>query len=89
VLDLSSNEITHKGVRAIADNLKFNQSLSFLNLSTIDGLNRNRIGVHGGQAISEVLCRKDHVLQSMIFNNTSLGDSGLKAILDPCVAMIN
>ena len=89
VLDLSSNEVTNKGVAALAENLQFNSSLSFLNLSTLDGVMRNRIGVLGGQAISQVLSRPGHVMQSLIFNNTSLGDKGLKAILDPCVALIN
>lgn len=48
-LDLSSNEITPKAIQPLAEALKTNNSLTFLALSTIDGVQRNRVGKIGGE----------------------------------------
>jgi Ran GTPase-activating protein (RanGAP) involved in mRNA processing and transport len=62
-LDLSSNEITPKAIQPLAEALKTNNSLTFLALSTIDGVQRNRVGKIGGEQFgAHVLCKKDCVL---------------------------
>ena len=48
-LDLSSNDITPKGIKYLTEGLRYNNSVTFLALSTIDGVNRNRIGKYGGE----------------------------------------
>jgi len=81
-LDVSSNNVTPKGIEPLCKALEKNNSLTTILLSTIDGVNRNRIGVKGGRYFSVLLGRQFSVLQSLIFNNTSLGDQGLNVMLD-------
>lgn len=81
-LDVSSNEVTPKGIEPLGKALRNNHSVSFLNLSTLDGMYRNRVGAKGGRSFSELLGRQFNVLQALIFNNTALGDSGLNVMLD-------
>ena len=42
-LNLASNEISNEGMISIFDALQDNQSLSALNISTVDGVARNRL----------------------------------------------
>ena len=58
-LGLASNEITFKGVEKICERgLCQNETLVSLDLSSIDGLSRNKLFLQGGLAISQVLERE-------------------------------
>lgn len=82
-LDISSNEITPKGIQALTQAASMSISLTSLNLSTVDGVQRNRVAQEGGRFIAEnMLANKDCLLQEMIMNNTSLRDNGLHHILN-------
>ena len=62
-LDLSSNEITPKSLEPLAKSIQSNNSLTFLALSTIDGVQRNRVGKSGGENLGGyVLNKEDGVL---------------------------
>jgi Ran GTPase-activating protein (RanGAP) involved in mRNA processing and transport len=80
-LDVSSNEMTHRGICAISDSLLNSPCIISLNMSTCDGIRRNRLGQEGGSAVAKVL-NGDSMLQMLILNNVYLGNKGLKFILD-------
>ena len=42
-IDLSSNEITPKGIEAFSQAASTSQSLTSINFSTVDGVQRNRV----------------------------------------------
>jgi hypothetical protein len=46
-VNLASNEITNEGMADIFRNLENNESVIDINVSTMDGMSRNRIGLSG------------------------------------------
>jgi len=46
-LNVASNEISNEGMVILAKALLYNESLTSLNVSTIEGTQRNRISVKG------------------------------------------
>jgi hypothetical protein len=54
-LDVCSNEISPKGILALTQSISQNESLASLNLSTVDGIQRNRLSKEGGQYIADYL----------------------------------
>lgn len=82
-LDVCSNEISPKGVLALTQSISQNESLASINLSTVDGIQRNRLSKEGGQYIADYLISSEKsMVQILNLNNTSLGDKGLNFILN-------
>ena len=54
-LNLASNVIRNAGLKTVFEELTYNNSLKELNVSTIVGKNRNRIGSTGISAMKDFL----------------------------------
>ena len=54
-IDISSNNINPKGSKAIFQNLKNNESVYSLFMSTVKGINRNILGLQGSISLSKCL----------------------------------
>ena len=80
-LNIASNELTPKGVEVLTNNLLKNESLTSLNLSTMDGFQRNRTYHKGGQLLGNLLLNGRNVLQILNLSTTSLGNKGLECLL--------
>jgi hypothetical protein len=54
-LGIGSNNITSNGILKICSGLLYHESLISLDLSSYEGLNRNRIGVKGAKSIGNLV----------------------------------
>ena len=61
-LDLSSNEITPKGLSKLCKEFHYSQHMTFINLSTYDGVYRNRVGIQGGKSFAEIMGTEGNLL---------------------------
>jgi len=78
-LNVSSNFISPKGFLHLSIALSRNESLCILNVSTQNGLNRNRLQKLGGQYMTSLL---GTLIQVLNLNSTSLGDQGVNVIFE-------
>lgn len=60
-LDISSNNITPEGAHKFFNLLQKSSSIVSLDISSKDGLNRNKVGVYGCEPL-ETLLKKNHPL---------------------------
>lgn len=79
-IDISSNDITPEGGRVLLKMLETNESLISLNISSHEGLHRNRLCIEGGEALSDLL-EKNQILTYLNISGTSLGPDGLSILL--------
>ena len=54
-LDVSSNGISPRGMKYLQEAILENNSICVLNVSTVNGINRNRVQTVGGQSFAEVI----------------------------------
>ena len=78
-LNLASNDICNEGMVAIFKGLQKNESLVSLNVSTIEGIARNRISHSGIEELKKLL-RKTKFLNILDASSIGVGNEGLAAI---------
>ena len=79
-LDLSSNNIGVRGGNAIFKTLVHHQSLISLNLSSLEGVNRNRISTEGVRDIENVL-KTNKFLEYLNLSGNSIKNDGVKYLM--------
>jgi len=79
-LDLSSNDITHKGADIIFSTLLNQHSIISLDLSSKEGINRNRLS-HEGMRLLERVLKENMLLEYLYLSGNSVKNEGLKSIL--------
>ena len=75
-LDLTANEITPQGSIFIFKALLDNQTVIDLNLSSPDGLYKNKVGIDGAKFLSHLVAN-NKFLQFLDVSGTSLCDLGI------------
>ena len=82
-LNLASNEITAKGIQVLCERgLSGNETLVSLDLSSIDGLSRNRLTHLGGTYLADLVKQPESNIQILKLSGTSLGNRGLDHLLE-------
>ena len=82
-LNLASNEITAKGIQVLCQiGLSGNETLVSLDLSSIDGLSRNRLTHLGGAYLADLVKQPESNIQILKLSGTSLGNRGLDHLLE-------
>ena len=80
-MDLSSNCISPKGVRSLFQWLINNESVYHLSLATIEGINRNIIGLQGVVMLSR--CLKSNITLSILdLSSTSINNEEMLILLE-------
>lgn len=79
-VDVSSNELTNEGMKAFIDLWLNSVSLISLDISTYNGVHRNRIGASAAESLS-ILVNTSKILIFLEINETSLNDSGLEKLI--------
>ena len=72
-LDLSNNDITPVGLENITKILAYHPSITSFDMSSYEGLHRNRIGPQGACFMGNVI-RENKILQFLSLAGTGLGD---------------
>jgi Ran GTPase-activating protein (RanGAP) involved in mRNA processing and transport len=80
-LNLASNEITNEGMLAIFRGLMDNESVSYLNVATIEGVARNRISASGIDELKQLL-KVNKFIEILDISSVGLGNSGLEKICE-------
>jgi Ran GTPase-activating protein (RanGAP) involved in mRNA processing and transport len=80
-LDLSSNEITHKGAKKIFKSLLTNNSLISLKLGSIDGVHKNKIAAKGMTNLVDLM-QLNSFLQFLDLRSNVLCDNGIITLCD-------
>ena len=75
-VDLSGNNLTAEGSAVVIARLLNNQSVISLDLSSVDRMNKNRIGGKGSQILSNLLYRS-RILTFLNLSGTGIGKEGL------------
>lgn len=75
-VDLSGNNLTAEGSAKVFARLLNNQSVISLDFSSVDRMNKNRIGSKGSQILSNLLYRS-HILTFLNLSGTGIGKEGL------------
>ena len=78
-IDISSNDINSEGCAKFFDSIRHNQALININICSLEGLHRNRLGVKGAEAVSELL-RVNRILTHLNIGDTGIGKEGLEYI---------
>ena len=78
-LNFASNELTHKGAEIVFESLENNQSVVEVNLSSIEGVHRNRVGAKGAVALARLLERSPF-LSVLNLSACCLCDKGVAAM---------
>lgn len=78
-LNIASNALSPKGADLVFSSLLNHKSLAFLNISSFEGLNRNRLGTTGVTTLEKVL-GQNPVLQFLDLSATALTLDGLSYI---------
>ena len=78
-LDLSCNDISSQGAVCIFGNLK-DSCLVSLDLSSNEGLHRNRLGTQAAKAIKDFLA-SNALMQTLNLEGTSLGSQGISLVI--------
>lgn len=76
-LNMSSNAISPEGTYALCKALKNYESLFTLDLSSKEGLHRNRLHETGAKGLT-LLLKKSKILSILNLSGTSLGNKGLR-----------
>ena len=79
-VNISSNELTPEGLRGFIDLFVPSSTLISLDISSYNGLNRNRIGPVAAEALCNLLASSP-VLTFLELNDTGLSDPGLEWII--------
>jgi len=79
-LDLSSNDITYRGAEVIFIKLLNQHSIISLDLSSKEGINRNRLS-HEGVVLLEKVLKENLLLEYLYLSGNSIKNEGLKSIL--------
>lgn len=79
-VNLCSNDIGPEGAQALFGCLLENTSIISLDLSSKEGLNRNRLGTQGVESLEWIL-QKNKTLQFLNLGSTAIGLTGLECIL--------
>lgn len=87
-LNFASNEIGNEGMIAVFQGLLHNESVISLNLSTIEGVARNRISASGVAELKNLLIH-NKFLENLDLSSIGLGNLGLEAICDALAANYN
>jgi Ran GTPase-activating protein (RanGAP) involved in mRNA processing and transport len=75
-LDLTSNSITSEGGAELINLLMYNYSLIDLNISSLEGLQRNTLGPAGVKPLRELL-HVNHFLSILNLSGNFIGDMGI------------
>ena len=78
-LDLSSNELTHRSSRILANALMKNESLTDLKLQSYKGMLHNNIGPEGAKDF-ELVMKKNAVLSFLNIGGNQIKNQGLLSI---------
>lgn len=79
-VNMCSNDIGPEGAQALFGCLLENNTIISLDLSSKEGLNRNRLGTQGVESLEWIL-QKNKTLQFLNLGSTSIGLTGLECIL--------
>lgn len=79
-VNLCSNNIGPEGAQALFGCLLENVSIISLDISSKEGLNRNRLGTQGVESLEWIL-QKNKILQFLNLASTAIGLTGLECIL--------
>jgi Ran GTPase-activating protein (RanGAP) involved in mRNA processing and transport len=79
-LDLESNDITVKGGEIIFSSLINQNSIIYLNLNSLEGINRNRVTAEGVRLLENVL-KTNLFLEFVYLSGNSIKNEGLRYIL--------
>ena len=79
-VNLCSNDVGPEGAQALFGCLLENTSIISLDLSSKEGLNRNRLGTQGVESLEWIL-QKNKTLQFLNLASTAIGLTGLECIL--------
>ena len=79
-LDISSNEITAQGSEMILDLLGNHMTLASIDISSHEGLHRNRLGIVGSQAVNRLL-KTSQVISILNLAGTGIGPDGIEYII--------
>lgn len=79
-MDLSSNDITQRGADIIFTALLNQHSIISLDLSSKEGINRNRLS-HEGMRLLEKVLKENLLLEFLYLSGNSVKNEGLKSIL--------
>lgn len=82
LIDLSQNGLTPKSSHCIAFILSKNNSIIDLNLGSIQGSNRNRIGKDGGVAISYGFSLNQCLIQYLHLRSVTIGNEEVEMLAD-------
>jgi Ran GTPase-activating protein (RanGAP) involved in mRNA processing and transport len=80
-LNLASNELGNEGMTAVFEGLRNNQSVVFLDVSTIEGVARNRVSAGAIEALKTLL-EENQFLTDVNLTSIGLGNAGLEAICE-------
>ena len=80
-LDLSSNSISPEGAMDVLKVVTTHGSLVSFDISSQEGLHRNRLGPQGALAVVHLL-KRNRLLWILNISGTALGNDGLEAIVD-------
>jgi len=76
VLDLTSNELSAVGGKAIIEALGYNESIIDINFSSPEGLHRNTLGVNGVKPLEKILAYNKFITILNLSGNF-IGNKGL------------
>lgn len=80
-LDISSNEISPEGAKDLFDILNGHHSLASIDISSHEGLHRNRLCTIGSKALSNLI-KNSQVLTCLNLSSTCIGPEGLDYLVD-------
>lgn len=80
-LDLSSNQLTHKGAKKVFKALLYNPSLISLALGSVDNISKNKIGPKGVKHLVNLL-QNSKQLEFLDIRGSLLTDSGLISLCE-------
>ena len=78
-LNLASNDISAAGLSLVFDAMQFNESITHLDLSTIEGANRNRMNKKTMPYFKNMLIN-NVILETLVLINVNIGNNGMHAI---------
>jgi hypothetical protein len=88
-LSIGSNDISGVGLEILFNSLTYNNSLYSLDLSTKDGLHRNRLTTHKAQIALKNFLLNNKFCKVLKMRGVFLGVHGLKVILESFMSFKN
>ena len=80
-IDISSNDIGSEGTSIFFTAMASHKSVTSINISSPEGLNRNRIGLKGSDALRKLL-KKNEILTILNLEGNSLGHEGFLNLVE-------